>query len=422
MSPVNGIWDEDENKVDDSVFARTRKGDRKFSVLNPELEEKVRYVLEQILPREHLRGQTQLKAIVRDKKWFRYATLYNPRDLRIEIRVPFKMTSKFLGMTKAEADSTYVSMVKKKKSRVASYWATSPEQRDKTLQDNFFEWMICHEFGHSIDRLIQFTNRHSGKPIFGGWVYYQNEEYLLRDIFFDVTGKSPRNYKHRQWEQIKASAPFRALKDAISVPVDDPWRPGRRWAEKKEWEKKSKEFWTGSKFKNHRDLDDISMKVLEQVYRILDCGIDDPWLEPRLKAHEIRGRRYHFMSDYKKWYSYSASAYRHRISNYQFSSPSEWFAEIYCAYFGKDNQFQRLLKNKPGTKDICFWFFVHLDPEGYKRRGYFERKRPRGVSALREASAEDPAHILERSVPMCWYFDNIYNEHSVPYEKWRRRG
>lgn len=418
MGHVNGIWDEDENKVADSVFARTRKDDRKFSVLNSKLEKKVRYVLEQILPREHLRGQTQLKAIVRDKRWFNYATLYNTKTLRIEIRVPFKMTSEFLRMTKAKADKKYVYMAHKKSSNVASYWATSPEQRRNTLQDNFFEWMICHEFGHSIDRLIQFTNRHAGWPIFGGWVCYRHVEHLLLDIFFDVIGKSPRDYRYRKWNQIKASAPFRALVDALTVPDDDREKLGRYWTTKGEWKKKRKEFWAVSGFKNPGGLDTESRRALERVFKVLDCGIDDPWLEPRLKAHEIRGRRYHLMSVYRSWYSYSASSYRHRISNYQFSSPSEWFAETYCAYFGKDNQFQRLLKNKPGTKEICHWFLVHLDPEGYKRRGYLERKEP-GIWALQEASEEGPAHVLERNVPMFWYFDNKFNERSVQSKKWR---
>ncbi|MEM7536179.1 MAG: hypothetical protein AAF639_28610 [Chloroflexota bacterium] len=61
---------------------------------------------------------------------------------------------------------------------------------------------------------------------------------------------------------------------------------------------------------------------------------------------------------YSSWVSYLKSARRHFLSRYQFSSPQEWFAEAYAAYFDpyEDAPFNQL------NNETVTWFARHLGP------------------------------------------------------------
>ncbi|TMQ12399.1 MAG: hypothetical protein E6J90_31615 [Deltaproteobacteria bacterium] len=98
---------------------------------------------------------------------------------------------------------------------------------------------------------------------------------------------------------------------------------------------------------------------------IKSLAVDNPWLDTKA----IAGRHYH--QAYKgtlqlgagaQWFSYREDAWKkHRVSEYQFRSTQEWFAEAYAAFYtpvpGKPKG--ALLEEKlPETHK---WFVAHVD-------------------------------------------------------------
>jgi hypothetical protein len=63
------------------------------------------------------------------------------------------------------------------------------------------------------------------------------------------------------------------------------------------------------------------------------------------------------MDHYEAWVSYKADARQHALSNYQFSTPSEWFAEAYTAFYNPDPGPRSHL-----TAEVCKYFEEQLGP------------------------------------------------------------
>ena len=62
----------------------------------------------------------------------------------------------------------------------------------------------------------------------------------------------------------------------------------------------------------------------------------------------------------ESWASYATSARARKVSEYQFRSPFEWFAECYSAYYDPASQPKGALlaSRDPATKQ---WFDAHVD-------------------------------------------------------------
>jgi hypothetical protein len=99
---------------------------------------------------------------------------------------------------------------------------------------------------------------------------------------------------------------------------------------------------------------------------IKGLAVDRPWLG----TNAIAGRHYH--QGYKgagqggsggQWVSYREEAWKnHRVSEYQFRAPQEWFAEAYSAFYTPVEPGQpkgvRLKEKLPETHK---WFAAHVD-------------------------------------------------------------
>jgi hypothetical protein len=62
------------------------------------------------------------------------------------------------------------------------------------------------------------------------------------------------------------------------------------------------------------------------------CAANAPW-EGRDWGAPINGRRYHGEITNERFWSFTNTAWRLRVSDYQMRAPGEWFAEAYAAYY-----------------------------------------------------------------------------------------
>jgi hypothetical protein len=108
--------------------------------------------------------------------------------------------------------------------------------------------------------------------------------------------------------------------------------------------------------------DDAEQLRLDPVYAIMNRGMAsrDPW---KHAAPAIGGRHYHETYTKRGWVSFDTKAFTtHRVSEYQFRAPGEWFAECYAAFYSPAEpgapKGSRLLQTMPKTHA---WFVDHVD-------------------------------------------------------------
>jgi hypothetical protein len=384
----------DGRSLDPTLFNRAGAPANVRNVKNlaEDLNRVVTRVINNDIPPEHKRNHTRLKKILRGTEWGDYASAYDPETEIIRINVPFKMKKNFLSMYKAGADHYYVKMSTNKPPTRASYWATSPAARVAMQRDNLFEWIIRHEFGHSVDKLIQFTNRFAGHPRFGGWVRYRNNTGLLREILIDLGVDALKGSNALLHDPM-----FHRFENLLAVGGSN-WRPA--------------DVIRGLRAKVRSALQEVNSPMRDywqKAHRLIHYAIDDPWLEGNQVQYTVEnGRRYLYNSEYREWYSCLDSAFQNRISNYQFSSPSEWFAETYAAWRGEGTAFRDLLIPSRGpnrNKDVVDWFnenLVDSDLKGLEGEDLIENEGGPNAS-LRPAPPPVPDD-LEESVPGSWHF------------------
>jgi len=403
-----------DDVLDPALFNRAGAPHGVTNVKNlaEDLKRVVTRVIDHDIPLEHKRSHTRLKKILRGTEWGDYASAYEPETEIIRINVPFKMKKNFLSMYKAGADHYYVKMSTNKPPTRASYWATSPAARVAMQKDNLFEWIIRHEFGHSVDKLIQFTNRFAGHPRFGGWVRYRTNQLLLRDILIDIGVDALKGSN-----ALLANPLFQRFENLLAAGVGN-WRPA--------------DVIRNLRTKVKSALQEVNPPMREywqKAHRLIHYAIDDPWLEGNQVQFTVEnGRRYFYNSEYREWYSCLDSAFQNRISNYQFSSPSEWFAETYAAWRGEGTAFRKLLiPDNPAAlnpnKEVVDWFnenLVDSDSGGLEGEDLIENEGTQNA-ALRPAQAV--AGGLEDGVPGSWHFrrsrifpfGNPFNQDAVQY-------
>jgi len=397
--------------LDPALFQRS-VGMANVKDLAQNLNEVVTRVIDHDIPMEHKRNHTRLRKILRGTEFGDFASAYDPEQEIIVINVPLKLKKNFLNMTKASADKWYVRLSSSKTADKGSAMAKSPAARAAMREDNMFEWIIRHEFGHSVDKLIQFTNRFAGHRRFGGWVRYRNNTTLLREILIDL---GVNNLKVSN--ALLADPIFTRFANLLAA--GNTWRPadvieGLR--------KKVRSALQG--------VHPIAMRTFwQEAHRLIHYAIDDPWLEGTQVQHTVaNGRRYLFNSEYREWYSCLDSAFQNRISNYQFSSPSEWFAETYAAWRGEGTAFRNLLipplPPNP-NQDVVEWFEECLvDYGGLQYEDLIENEgTPNAALGPAPLPLPPDNDDLEVNVPGSWHFQvsanfppgNPFNPEAVPF-------
>lgn len=327
-----GILNDECTAIDDKVFRRDSNLYVDTRSLDRDLADIANKTLLADIPKPHMLAHSRLAKILRGTKWSIFIKdrrlkfdvgeawpNFFDDDLRcITINIPLKMKLAYKSMSKATGDYIW------SKTLGGSFWARDRGHR-RSMTDLIMPWAFRHEYGHSIDYLTQFMNRHGSRRDFGGWVAYKGADAgtsgttnrhkaLVQDVLVGVCRE--RRELPRSVDECKSAT--KCLTDFMS----------------------QKDAFTG---KAHRTTIETTIAGItdarlrghmERVWRVVDAGATQPWLRGDLLAmYVIDGRVYSYSGGDAAWFSFDASAYRQRVSNYQFASPSEWFAEYYSARY-----------------------------------------------------------------------------------------
>lgn len=303
-----GIMNTDTNKIDDSVFDRGMRAG--YANLDMDLRDVVSNTLTADIPLAHRMGIDV--QILRGTKWVvdissrsisadlrAWANWYH-HDRCIEINVPLKWKWELKQMLKARGDLFWTLTMRKH----ASFWGRAPSERYK-MTDRLLPWAIRHEFGHAVDHQIGWTSKVSHLRSFGGWSDIGPTSMLEQIMVAEGFDKDQRDVLLDHGELTMALHSFFAVQNS----------------------------------KNRKALEatvsrDENKRLLKLVCDLIEAGAKQPWLTGNPVDH--KGRVYSYAADYNKWYSFDLEAYERRISNYQFATPQEWFAEYYAARYGEN--------------------------------------------------------------------------------------
>ncbi|MCB9706936.1 MAG: hypothetical protein H6711_34140 [Myxococcales bacterium] len=351
-----GLLTSDESQLDPKLFTWAQnKSEQKIApylnttALGADLVAMANKTLLSDVPPEHLRGHVRLQKILRGttraitmrglKVEFdpgQWANWFTAEDQCITINIPLKMKWVYKNMTKARGDALW-------SGNQGVFWARDRAHR-KSMTDLILPWAFRHEFGHSIDYLTQFMNRFGSRREFGGWAAYVGGDYssgprdrrksMIQDILTGVC---------RERSEIRRSLDDTAKMTSAANSLIDFASQEDKYT--------SATFRATIKSNIAAIGDSRARSHMERVWEIIDAGSKQPWLSGSLlEMLVVDGRVYSFNAMDGAWHSFCAAAYRERVSNYQFASPAEWFAEYYSARYGEKSgpaMYKTLRDNMP---------------------------------------------------------------------------
>lgn len=199
-------------------------------------------------------------------------------------------------------------------------------------------YTLRHELGHAVDDKINFTSKLAHLPEFGGWKQYVNpikDQPEAAVHFLERAGIT--YYKDYPVGAYKRLPQF--VVDFMQDPKRDPLSATRNnqiandhSSFPQAWKKVMKSVQSAQKFAWM--LKDGGKSELELNGRVIDLDHYGTWVSYLTKARD-----------------------GHAVSNYQFSSPGEWFAEAYAAFYdpNPDSKARKRL-----NKQTIDWFTKNL--------------------------------------------------------------
>ena len=228
---------------------------------------------------------------------------------------------------------------------------------------NWFDSTVRHEVGHSVDARIHASSGYCTTPAGGSWAVYETEVALLRALYREVGLTEPPD--------------IGALPLDAAVPLDDDSTPAAReprtaapvhsleasaWHALLVYAQKGQRAAADHFAQTHAHT--AIGRGFTEVLRLLAAGRKDGEHEPWNLAHggamQHGGRTFFHDKEGASWASYATSARERKVSEYQFRSPFEWFAEAYSAYYDPASKPKGALlaSRDPATKQ---WFDAHVD-------------------------------------------------------------
>ncbi len=180
---------------------------------------------------------------------------------------------------------------------------------DVLAHGNLIEWTVRHEVGHAADRLAEWSPM-AGQERFGGWKIHHDVDVARAAL---TRAELIPEYEQAQNE-------LSAILKAETVRQNS----------------------AGQKSNLHgfltrlrpQSLDDSEFsRKSKMLIKFVRLAVAQPWTldDGGAGTLDVNGRIYQ-LDHYDEWVSYFAAQRRYAVSNYQFSSPDEWFAEAYAAY------------------------------------------------------------------------------------------
>ncbi|MEV8096756.1 TcdA/TcdB catalytic glycosyltransferase domain-containing protein [Kitasatospora sp. NPDC085879] len=228
---------------------------------------------------------------------------------------------------------------------------------DVLAHGNLVEWTLRHEVGHAVDQQISWVDRFSSQEIFGGWRLHPTFA-ERRAIAWDILRSVGVSDAEAGLKDEYGMSMVEAFATVLNPPSLALHRQG------KDLRNVFHQFGGGLRDKG------------EQALRRVRLALAEPWTFSDGGGADlsIDGRIYQ-VSSQDGWISYLADQRRYAVSNYQFATPSEWFAEAYAAFHDP----------APGPRE-------RLNPQ--VREWFSRRLSPTAEAPSSEAAAESGGNTL----------------------------
>ncbi|WP_434043066.1 MULTISPECIES: hypothetical protein [Sorangium] len=286
------------------------------------------------LPPEHITSSPTLRKIIRSLSSEQAASEYDEDTDTINIVNPPKVPTFIYSRLNRRSDWQRKRM---DRGAMADYPGVSKEQdaalgitgrrqvmggvSDVLANGNLLKWTIRHEVAHSIDKLVDWRSL-AHEDRFGGWQEHSDSRELqaVARAIFDKAGISDDKAQQKTDDQGQSDPDGFPLIERFASLLD----PGFRRKDMAPLESFPADFAS-----TDPDLKDR----LEKAVRTVKIAMAQPWTlaDGGAQELEVDGRIYH-VDPYNNWVSYRADARDNAVSNYQFSTPKEWFAETYASY------------------------------------------------------------------------------------------
>ncbi len=183
---------------------------------------------------------------------------------------------------------------------------------DVLANGNLVKWTLRHEIGHSVDKQAGWAQNLKHEPRFGGWEAYDSSRPVAMAILTEAELDSQLDVTDRY---------HMPLIDSVAVALDP------------EVARSTPERLTNLAA-GFTDQDDQFKTRLDRVVEFGRLALAQPWTLTNGGGNTLAiGNRTYHVDHYGQWVSYlRAEREQHAVSNYQFSTPDEWFAEAYAAY------------------------------------------------------------------------------------------
>jgi hypothetical protein len=214
---------------------------------------------------------------------------------------------------------------------------------DVLSRGNLVEWTVRHEMGHAVDHKIKWTSNRAQLPQFGGWKQYDSDNQAHMDeIATGYLAKAGINYPNRAVRLNRVQADTVTPLSAIRRLFGDG----------------EANLATYSRQQLVQQDADFGRKW-DLAIRLIKIAKAQPWMFPDGGAGQLehQGRVVH-LDHYDTWVSYLTHARaNHGLSNYMYSSPGEWFAEAYAAFYDPDPNSAARNRLNDATRN---WFTKNL--------------------------------------------------------------
>jgi hypothetical protein len=243
----------------------------------------------------------------------------------------------------------------------------SPHMGKLAKKGSLVSWIVRHETGHAVDKQIQFTSKRSKLEMFGGWKQYESKDELkeLAKVMATKGGISPdteiekgvkltdflANVEEKDHSECLRDfeSMVEAIKHAKKRKAYTPPQEGKGEDAKNVPERVKFSSWANTASTSELDA---ALKMIEYAKQALG----QPWMlaDGAKDKLTVNGRVYQ-RDTYGTWVSYLASARNNAVSAYQFSTPSEWFAEAYATFYNPDQSLRNTMR-----PDVVQWFTENL--------------------------------------------------------------
>lgn len=361
-----------------------------------------------MLPRSHVAGNAALQQIVAGHKIpqeeggqaYASASAYDPTSRRIEINRPPLGRVKMPYWLYLTLNKGWQWQRKMMDEGAMADFHVSPEQ-DQALglgdkgerevmagvsnvlaQENLVSWTIRHEMGHGVDAQIKWTEKRGHLPQFGGWKQYEGDE--IREVAKAFVQKAGITAPMYSANLMVGETYLDRYTNNLSKEKNEENITGLDRLASPYWAKRLKEQWNKTELETQARMDEAS--------RIGKIALSHPWTFSDGGGEDLTydGRIYH-RDHYGTWVSYLAAARANALSNYQFSSPGEWFAEAYAAYYDPKPDSPARARIPEAARN---WFAHNLGPPPTSRR---EARGTRGDLANDEGQLQ-PLQDLDEEI------------------------